>query len=63
MGFQLCQDNVDNLSFPMLCDGFGPYIKIGGEYDQEIPQSQTADNLVAQRGRAAQPSQDIRKTN
>ena len=27
------------------------------EYDQEIPQSQTADNPVAPRGRAAQPSQ------
>ena len=26
------------------------------EYDQEIPQSQTADNPVARRGRAAQPS-------
>ena len=33
------------------------------EYDQEIPQSQTADNPVAPRGRAAQPSQDTRKTN
>ena len=33
------------------------------EYDQEISQSQTADNPVAQRGRAAQPSQDTRKTN
>ena len=33
------------------------------EYDQEIPQSQTADNPVASRGRAAQPSQDTRKTN
>ena len=30
--------------------------KIVSEYDQEIPQSQTADNLVAPRGRAAQPS-------
>ena len=37
--------------------------KIVSEYDQEIPQSQTADNLVAPRGRAAQPSQDTRKTN
>ena len=26
--------------------------KIVSEYDQEIPQSQTADNLVAPRGRA-----------
>ena len=33
-----------------LCD------KIVSEYDQEIPQSQTADNPMAQRGRAAQPS-------
>ena len=37
--------------------------KIVSEYDQEIPQSQTADNPVAPRGRAAQPSQDKRKTN
>ena len=36
---------------------------IVSEYDQEIPQSQTADNPVAPRGRAAQPSQDTRKTN
>ena len=38
-------------------------IKIVSEYDQEIPQSQTADNHVAPRGRAAQPSTDTRKTN
>ena len=37
--------------------------KIVSEYDQEIPQSQTADNPVASRGRAAQPSRDARKTN
>ena len=37
--------------------------KIVNEYDQEIPQSQTADNPVAPQGRAAQPSQDTRKTN
>ena len=39
------------------------YSKIVREYDQEIPQSQTADNPVAPRGRAAQPSRDTRKTN
>ena len=39
------------------------YLKIVSEYDQEIPQSQTADNPVAPRGRAVQPSQDTRKTN
>ena len=33
------------------------------EYDQEIPQPQTADNPVAPQGRAAQPSRDTRKTN
>ena len=38
-------------------------IKIVNEYDQEITQSQTADNPVAPRGRAAQPSRDTRKTN
>ena len=37
--------------------------KIVSEYDQEIPQSQTADNPVTPRGRAAQPSRDTRKTN
>ena len=40
-----------------------PSAKIVNEYDQEIPQSQTADNPMAWRGRAAQPSQDTRKTN
>ena len=38
-------------------------LKIVNDYDQEIPQSQTADNPVAPRGRAAQPSRDTRKTN
>ena len=38
-------------------------LKIVSEYDQEIPQSQTADNPVASRGRVAQPSRDTRKTN
>ena len=37
--------------------------KMVSEYDQEIPQSQTADNPVAPQGRAAQPSRDTRKTN
>ena len=39
------------------------FLRIVSEYDQDIPQSQTADNPVAPRGRAAQPSQDTRKTN
>ena len=37
--------------------------KIISEYDQEIPQSQTADNPVALRGRDAQSSRDTRRTN
>ena len=37
--------------------------KIVSEYDQEIPRSQTADNTMAPRGRAAQPSRDTWKTN
>ena len=32
-------------------------------YDQEIPQSQTADNAMAPQGRATQPLRDTRKTN
>ena len=36
--------------------------KIVSEYDQVIPQSQTADNTMALRGRATQPSRDTRKT-
>ena len=37
--------------------------KIESECDQEIPQSQTADEPTAPRGRATQPSRDTRKTN
>ena len=36
--------------------------KIVSEYDQEIPQTQTANNPVAPRGGAAQPSRDTGKT-
>ena len=34
-------------------------VKIVSEYDQEIPQSQTADNPMAPRGRAAQKPEII----
>ena len=40
----------------------GGCTKIVSEYDQEMPQSQTADNPLAPRGRAAQPSRDTRET-
>ena len=36
---------------------------IVNEYDQEISLSQTADNPLAPRGTAPQPSRDTRKTN
>ena len=35
--------------------------EIVSEYDQEIPQSQTADNPMAPGGRAALPPRDTRK--
>ena len=42
-------------------------INKNSEYDQEIPQSQTADNPVAPRGRAAQhhetPGRQIKQSN
>ena len=38
-------------------------LKIVSEFDQEIPKSQTVDKPVAPGGRAAEPSQDTRKTN
>ena len=49
--------NIFSIENAYLCP------EIVSEYDQEIPQSQTADNPVAPRGRAAQPSRDTRKTN
>ena len=39
------------------------YVPQKSEYDQEIPQSQTADNPMAPQGRATQLSRDTRKTN
>ena len=53
--------NKEESSLKYICLFFKA--KIVSEYDQEIPQSQTADNPVAPRGRAAQPSRDTRKTN
>ena len=44
-----------------LCNG--AHNKIVSEYDQEIPQSQTADKPVASRGRATAQSRDTMKTN
>ena len=55
--FPAIQENCRLLGYLRIFFG------IVSEYDQEIPQSQTADNSVAPRGRAAQPSRDTRKTN
>ena len=50
----------------ILCQTYISFIfliNIVSEYDQGIPQSQTADKPMALRGRATQQSRDIRKTN
>ena len=39
------------------------FSKIVSEYNQEIPQSQTADKSMAPTGRATQQPRDTRKTN
>ena len=46
-----------------FCISFSLPTKIVSEYDQEKPQSQTAHNPMAPRGRTTQPSRDTRKTN
>ena len=33
------------------------------DYDQEIPQTQTAEKIMTPQGKATQQSQDTRKTN
>ena len=39
------------------------YTEIGSKYDQEIPQSQTANKHMTPRERATQQSRDTMKTN
>ena len=63
------------LALAVFCFPFEPNIPEGpeyekyqhykkvSEYDQEIPQSQTADKPMSPRGRATQQSRDTRKTN
>ena len=65
LGFQGNKTYQKSLIYPLqlILTSYAIYTKIVSEYDQEIPQSQTADNPMAPRGRAAQPSQDTRKTN
>ena len=60
----LLKCETKNTTTPKIGNMFILLTRVGNsEYDQEIPQSQTADNPVATQGRAAQPSQDTRKTN
>ena len=59
----MCHLLTKDLRLDRSPNTFSAYVKIVSEYDQEMPQSQTADNPVAPRGRAAQPSRDTRKTN
>ena len=63
MGRCLQFDIQHDLIPKSLILALAPPVKILSEYDQEIPQSQTADNHMAPRRRAAQPSRDTRKTN
>ena len=49
-------------SYRISASCFESLSEIVSEYDQEIPQSQTADNPMAPGGRAAQPPRDTRKT-
>ena len=60
---QICKIRIINQQQSVEPAGTNSDIIENSEYNQEIPQSQTADNPVAPRGRAAQPSQDTRKTN
>ena len=55
------QETLPNLKGIGLQNLTSPKIVI--EYDQEIPQSQTADKPLAPRERATQQSRDTRKTN
>ena len=59
---------ISNKSYPTelqinMANFFDTYYKIVSVYDQEIIQSQTADNPMAPQGRATQQSRDTRKTN
>ena len=49
----LCMCNEVPLKLKSTCRC---YVLKNSEYDQEIPQSQTADNPMAPRGRGTQPS-------
>ena len=58
--YDICYSNKCQICLSLKLSGIQ---KIASEYDQEIPQLQTADNPIAPRERAAQPLRDTRKTN
>ena len=55
--------SVSKIDFELASISNNRCSKIVYEYDQEIPQSQTADKPVVAWGRATQQSRDTRKTN
>ena len=54
--YKKCSSNSESTNSTKQKVHVGCRYSKNSEYDQEIPQSQTADNPVAPRGRAAQPS-------
>ena len=52
--------SASSIQIPQSTSRYNSIIKIVSEYDQEIQQSQTADNPIAPRERVAQPSRDTR---
>ena len=57
-----CSECIDAyIIIPRHC--FPMHSEIVSEYEQEIPQSQTADKPMALGGRGTQQSRDTRKTN
>ena len=67
VGFQTIKcyqliDARDNTNL-QYCSILAEYIKIVSEYDQIIPQSQTADKPTARRGTHTQQLRDTKRTN
>ena len=59
----ISKDQRKKASAILQCRISGILSKKVSEFDQEIPQSQTADKPMALRGRATHQPQDTRKTN
>ena len=59
---RILQRNYRKMTISSWSFSYNSFVN-NSEYDQEIPQSQTADKPVATVGRATQQSRDTRKTN